>query len=241
MTYSGLDKAGVLVASKSVVNGTGNLNASLISYYNNFLERFIILESGQRVGINEVEIVALKTKHSDPTGIGFKFFTPYFTLTYSGDTKYSSELAEQYKNSNILILNVPYLKKEEAKDNLCLEDAIKIIKEVNPRLAIIQHFGASMIKGDPLYLIREIQKETNIQTIAAKDGMVINPLSYSADQGQKTLQSHKEEKAEEEIEDTKEGIVEDQEEIDEPSQEEQNESEETLESDKPLSNVFKEN
>lgn len=187
MTYSGFDKKGVLVSNKSVVNDTEHNKAPLNPHHRNFLERFIILEPGQRVGINEVEILALKTKHSDPSAIGFKFFTPNFTLSYSSDTKYFPELIEEYKNSNILILNVPYLKKEDAKENLCIEDAIKIINGVKPRLAIIQHFGIDMLKADPLYQIREIQKATEVQTIAAKDGMVINPLSYSVDQGQRTL------------------------------------------------------
>jgi len=188
MTYSGLDKKGVLVANKTTINSNENHFAPLNPYYRDFLERFIVLEEGQRVGINEIEILALKTKHSEKA-IGFKFFTPYFTLSYSSDTRYFPELIEQYKNSNILILNVPHIKKEEAKNNLCIEDAIKIIREVAPRLAIIQHFGIEMVKGDLLYQIREIQKASGIQTILAKDGMVINPLSYSVDQGQRTLQS----------------------------------------------------
>ncbi|MEK6949061.1 MAG: hypothetical protein AABX34_02490, partial [Nanoarchaeota archaeon] len=56
-----------------------------------------------------------------------------------------------------------------------------------PRLAIITHFGINFVKADPLYTVREIQKETNVQVIAATDGMIVNPLSYSVDQGQKTL------------------------------------------------------
>jgi hypothetical protein len=82
---------------------------------------------------------------------------------------------------------VPCLKKEENKNNLCKEDVIKIINKVNPRLAIITHFGINFLKADPLYEIREIQKQTNTQVIAAKDGMVVNPISYDVQQGQKTL------------------------------------------------------
>jgi hypothetical protein len=44
-----------------------------------------------------------------------------------------------------------------------------------------------MIKADPLYEAREIQRRTNVQTIAAKDGMVINPATYSAKSRNKTL------------------------------------------------------
>ena len=191
MTYSGFDKKGVLIANSTVVNGTEKYPASLMPYYRECLERFIVLAPGQRVGINDVEILALNAKHSEPATIGFKFFTPQFTLSYSSDTKYSAEVAEGYKNSNVLILNITNPGKGESGDSLCVEDAVKIIKAVNPRLAIITHFGIKMLEADPLYVAREIQKETGVQIIAAKDGMVINPVSYSVDQGQRTLQGFK--------------------------------------------------
>ena len=83
MTYSGFDKTGVLVANKTTIHGDENYQAPLMHYYRDFLERFIVLEAGKRVGINEIEILALKTKHSDKAAIGFKFFTPYFFLSHS--------------------------------------------------------------------------------------------------------------------------------------------------------------
>jgi len=187
MTYGGFDKKGVLVANNTAINGSEFYTPFLQKYYRDFLERFIVLEEGKRVGINDVEILALKAKHSEPNALGFKFITPEYTLTYSGDTMYSVETVAQYDDSNVLILNVPYLKKEEGKENLCKEDAIKIISRVKPRLAIITHFGANFLKSDPLYEVRDIQRETGVQTIAAKDGMVVNPVSYSVEQGQKTL------------------------------------------------------
>ena len=187
MTYGGFDKKGVLVADSTAINGSEDCPPFLQKYYRNFLERFIVLEEGKRVGINDVEILALKAKHSEPNALGFKFITPEYTLAYSGDTIYGAEIAAQYDDSSILILNVPYLKREEGKDGLCKEDAIKIISRIKPRLAIITHFGANFLKSDPLYEVREIQKETGVQTIAAKDGMVVNPVSYSVEQGQKTL------------------------------------------------------
>jgi|TARA_Y100000310_G_C20643384_1_gene795222 ribonuclease BN (tRNA processing enzyme) len=187
MTYGGFDKKGVLVANNTVVNGSMHYDPFLQKYYKDFLERFIVLGEGRRVGINNVEIQAIKAKHSEPDAIGFKFITPDYTLVYTGDTMYSIEAIDQYDGANVLILNVPYLKKDEGKHGLCKEDAVKIIRRVNPRLAIITHFGINFLKADPLYVMREIQKETDCQVIAAKDGMVVNPVSYAVEQGQKTL------------------------------------------------------
>jgi len=187
MTYHGFDKKGVLVANNTIINGSENQQPLLQKYYRDCLERFIVLEAGKKVGINDVEVEAIRAKHSDPNAIGFRFITPDYTLTYTGNTMYSVEALAQYENSNVLILNVPCLKKEEDKYNLCKEDAIKIIKKVNPRLAIITHFGINFLKANPLYEIRDIQKQTSCQIIAATDGMVINPVSYAVEQGQKTL------------------------------------------------------
>ena len=187
MTYGGFDKKGVLVANETVINCSKNHNSFLQEYYRNFLERFIVLKEGRKVGINNIEVMAIKAKHSEPNAIGYKFITPDYTLTYSGDTSYSVENLQEYENSNVLILNVPCLEIDETKSNLCKEDAIKIINKVKPKLTIITHFGISFLKADPLYVVREIQKETNCQVIAAKDGMVINPVSYAVEEGQKSL------------------------------------------------------
>jgi len=189
MTYAGFDKHGVLVAPKSVIVGSQEKPTLLLPFYRDCLEKYMALEPGQNVGINTVEIQALRTFNEDFEGIGFKFFTSQFTLTYLSDTKYSKELIDQCKNTNILILDIVAPKKEDSKNSMSSDDAIKLISAVNPRLAIISHFGLKMIESDPVYEVREIQKRTGVQTIAAKDGMLINPLSYAVSQGQRTLQS----------------------------------------------------
>lgn len=187
MTYGGFDKKGVLVANDTVINGIEDQKPYLQKFYRDCLERFIVLEQGRKVGINDVEVQAIRAKHSEPNAIGYRFITPDYTLTYTGDTTYSVENLSEYENSDVLILNVPCLKKDESGDNLCKEDAVNIIKKVNPRLTIITHFGINFLKADPLYEVRDIQKTTNCQVIAAKDGMVINPVSYSVEEGQKSL------------------------------------------------------
>lgn len=187
MTYGGFDRKGVLIAQKEVVNGKENNEPFLHSEARNHVERYIILQDGQRVGINEVEVKALKTSFAD--SIGLKFFMPTFTMVYSGDTKYSVDVAEQYKDASILILNVPYLEKKDSNKGLCLEDAITIVKKVKPKLVVINHLGIDFVSNDPVYQVRRLQRETGVQVIAAKDGLVINPMSYAADLGQRTLHS----------------------------------------------------
>jgi len=188
MTYGGMDKRGVLVANNTIVNGTERIKPYLTESHKNYLERIIVLNPNQKLAIESVEIDAIVTNNtSDPNTIGFKFYTPDFVLGYTSTTAYSKELVKAYHGCDILILNVQNPGEEKSENNLNTSQAKKLITKINPKLAILTYFGIRMIKADPLYEAREIQKATGIQVLAAKDGMVIAPSSYSAKSSQKRL------------------------------------------------------
>lgn len=177
MTYDGFDRKGILLSSNSVINGSEGKPPALKDFYKNCVERFIVLEEGQKVAINEVEIKALRCLHHDKP-VGFMFITAGCKIAYSSDTKYGIEIAEQYVGSDILILNVPLLKSEKDQKSLSKDDAISIINHAKPKLTVLTGFGLDFIKADPMYEIRDIKRMTQSQVIAATDGMVINPVSY---------------------------------------------------------------
>lgn len=188
MTHNGLDKRGVLIANDIAYNGTNENTPILTNHYKSCVEKSISVKEGKKIGINEVEIKTLPCIENE--NIGFKFYTSKFVLTYSSDTSYKDELIEQYKGTDILILNVHSPKDYKEKGKMCIEDAIKLASKVKPQLLIITGFGIKFIKTDILIETRRIQKETGIQTLAAKDGMLINPLSYNATMKQKTLKNY---------------------------------------------------
>tara|TARA_Y100000310_G_scaffold105664_2_gene104162 strand:- start:16388 stop:17230 length:843 start_codon:yes stop_codon:yes gene_type:complete len=190
MTLNGMDKRGVLICSPSLVNGTDKIRPMIPAHYQSFVERIILPEPDKRIGIENMEIQTLKTLHSDPYGLGFKFYTPEFVLTYVGDTTYHSELLPQYDKTDILVLNVVHPFGHKSKINLTSYDAVKIINKVKPRLTILTHFGRKLLAVDPVMEAREISRQTMSQVLAATDGMVISPSYYSASSRQKTLQSY---------------------------------------------------
>jgi ribonuclease BN (tRNA processing enzyme) len=225
MTYGGLDKIGILVGNKTVLEDQPTVKSYLTEFHKKLMERIMVLTTGKRIAIEDVEIEALPANHSDPETVGFKFYTPEFTLSYSADTSYSRDLINKYKESDILILNVVAPQGEKTKNHLNSDDAIKIIDKVNPKLAVITHFGIKMIKANPLYEGRYIQSETGIQVLTAKDGMRISPFSYSAKSPQKRLGQFKIEEKEEK----KETLPEEKEETTEYLTEKNQEDEQTQE------------
>lgn len=191
MTHSGLDKRGLLVCNKTLFEGESGYSPYITEFHKRCVERSIIIHADQKLGIDNIEIHALPAKHSDPHALGFKFFTPNFILTYTGDTGFDKKIVETYKNSDILILNILNPSDVEDPNNLNVDDAVRIINRVSPRLAVITHFGIKALKADPIMMARHIQRETEVQTIAAKDGLAINPKSYAASMKQKTLNLYK--------------------------------------------------
>ena len=183
MTHSGLEQRGVVVASKSVVTSIDGGHPFLTKYHQNLLERVIPLEKNHKVGIGLVEMNALPASHTDKTAVGFKLYCPRFTVSYSGDTELTKDLVEGMMGSNVLILNVPYPGDKAEGKNLDANSALQIISKVQPRLAIITHFGLEMLKADPLEEARQIQRATGVPTIAATDGLVITPESFGEYKG----------------------------------------------------------
>lgn len=178
MTHSGIENRGLVLGSKSVLESTDDHHPFLTKYHQNLVEKIISLEKNHKVGIELVEINTLPAEHTDKSALGFKFFCPKFTLSYTGDTIVTKELLESLSGSDILILNVPYPGDRGANLNLDTESAIKIISYTRPKVAILTHFGLEMLKADPLQEARRVQKETGVQTIAASDGLVIIPEVY---------------------------------------------------------------
>ncbi len=189
MTLGGLDKKGILISNQTTVNGSDSIIPALSAFHRSCLERIIILKPDQKAAVEDVEIHAIPVIHSDKEAIGFKLLAPTFTLGYTADTAFTKDLANALQKCDILILNTTYPGDTKTDNHLNREGATKIIERVKPKLAIITHFGFDMIKADPLLEARNIQLATGIQTVAAQDGLVINPSSYAANSSQARLSS----------------------------------------------------
>lgn len=180
MTHSGIEHRGVVLGSKSLFQNLPDSYPFITKYHQNLVEKAIPMEKNHKVAIELVEINALPTEHSDPTSVGFKFFFPKMTLSYTGDTILTPELLEGLAGSDLIIMNLPSAEKRGNYLHLDLESVIKIVSQVKPQMVIITHFGMEMLKADPLNIAREIQRVTGVQTLAARDGMMISSFGKYA-------------------------------------------------------------
>jgi hypothetical protein len=185
MTLDGMDKRGVLVGPSSL----GKEGSFILPQYAAMLERVITIDNTRKIGINNIDIEIIELKGDISTQCGFKFITPRFNLAYLPATGFSENMAESLKETDILIVSVRNPRGIESEDCLDSAAADRIIKMANPQIAVITGFGVKMLQADPLYEIREMQKNAGIQVIAAKDGMTVNPSSFASTVRQKNLRS----------------------------------------------------
>lgn len=190
MSHDGLDKRGVLVCPSSASIHEKDNYPFLNPEYKKYLERVINIDNTKKLGINNMEIEVIELKKPLSKVCGYKIITPRFNLVYIPETSYDPGLAEKLQETDILILNVKEPRGSEKKDCLNSQTAEELIKKIKPQLVILTGFGIKMLQADPLYEIRTIQKNTGVQVIAAKDGMSINPTSFSATVRQKSLKGY---------------------------------------------------
>jgi len=170
-TIAGLDKKCVLVCNDTLMNSND-------SYLNNkhkkSVERILVLNEGQKIGINDTEIQILKAKQEDENAIGFKFITPNTTIVYTGDTSFFPEMVEEYSDADVLILNMqqPFEEKEEGVMNA--DDAVKIIDKIKPKITVINHLGIKLMRKDAVNIGRDLQQQTGTTVTIAKDGSSID-------------------------------------------------------------------
>jgi len=166
MTKGGFEKRGKLFAPAQALEE----DPVVLRYVREYVQEVVILREGGSYQLGEVSFsTPVRHIHGNAETYGINFSFPPYTISYIADTRFFPRLIQYYRGQ-LLIINVVRLKPSEL-DHLCLQDAERIITEVKPRVAILTHFGMTMIRAKPWELAAELSQRTGIEVIAARDGM----------------------------------------------------------------------
>jgi len=174
MTDGGTRKHGFLAASHSVLYGNEICDKAISRYHMNLPERIIEAKAGDTFTIGNVNVKVCKAVHSDPETVGFRFETGNFgSFAYMPDSEYYEGISDFLNGVRLLILSVLRPSGKPWKGHMSTDDAVKIINEVRPEMAVMTHLGTLMIIKGPDSEASLIQESTGTTTKAAKDGMRI--------------------------------------------------------------------
>lgn len=166
-------KRGTIIASESVIKGIEGFQPKASSYHLSHLGNVFTAKPKENFSIGEVKITATPTIHTDPSGVGFKIQTKHGIITYTSDTSIDDNIVDSYTDSRLLILALTTPIGIKLHHHLSPEDAVSILKKVQPEKALLTHFGLRAINAGPELIAEWIQKRSSVETIAAKDGMKV--------------------------------------------------------------------
>ncbi len=176
MTHGTREKRGILATSSSVLEGE---DKAISFYHQSLAEKKYTLKPGDEFNIDKLKITVTPTEHTDKVGIGFIFHAEK-TISYLSDTNYTKAVAKKHAGSDIIILNCVYLKWDKSKadgyekKHMDVDDCIKFITDINPKVAILQHFGMGIIRHGAWKIAEDIEKKTGVRTVAANDNQIFD-------------------------------------------------------------------
>jgi ribonuclease BN (tRNA processing enzyme) len=166
MTNGGFNRHGRLFAPADALD----TEPVILSYLRKYLEGIVTLAEGKSYTIGNVSL-STPVRHQHPVETyGMVFKTPEHTFAYIADTNPFDALAEAYA-SELIILNTVLTAPRPPIQHLSVPDVESIIKEIKPKIAILNHFGMHVWQEKPWKIAEDLSQKTGIKVIAARDGM----------------------------------------------------------------------
>jgi phosphoribosyl 1,2-cyclic phosphodiesterase len=181
LTHKHLDHAGDVNAMIEAMTGGGTRPRGLVlaprdaydddpvilHYVRKYARETAVLEAGGRYSIGEMTLeTPLRLRHPVET-YGLRLVGRRHTVGLIACTGYFPEL-EQALRADLLILNVVFREPRD-ETHLALPDARRLIAAMRPRLAVITHFGLTMVRARPWELAEALSQETGVRVLAARD------------------------------------------------------------------------
>ena len=163
MTQGGTQRRGLVLAPEDAYGE----DPVILRYVRDYPARTDVLAAGGAHKIGELLLeTPLRLRHSVET-YGLRLRGPRHSVGLISCTGYFPELEEAFR-TDLLILNVVYRSPRD-ETHLALPDARRLIEAIRPRLAVITHFGLTMLRARPWELADALSQETGVRVLAARD------------------------------------------------------------------------
>jgi phosphoribosyl 1,2-cyclic phosphodiesterase len=176
ITEGGFKKRGKVFAPADCLEGEDPV---ILRYLRAFPEKIEILKAHTQYDLDGLRFTTSGRHYHPVETYGLIFDSKKGKIAFLADTDFLPELADWYAKAKVLVINVVRLKPHESAEvqHLTLDEARQIIVAVKPKVAILTHFGMTMLRAKPWELAEKLTKEIGIRVVAASDG-----LNFSLDE-----------------------------------------------------------
>lgn len=177
MSGYALKKKGILIGSKWTIDGDQGGDRGIGLWHQEKAQTVYSAEFGQKkkfdTGKGTFEMEILPMKHEEPTTFGFRLWIDGAVIGYISDTEFFEGLGKGFAGCDLLIINCIKPEEDRYSGHLTSAGVMKILKEARPKKAVITHLGMKMLHAGAGREAERIEKESGVETIAAKDGMKV--------------------------------------------------------------------
>lgn len=163
-------KKGTLLMNRTAAEGGKGFHPVISEYFLSYLEKHKAMGPGDRASMGPIEVEAVKAVHGDPNAIGF-VFRGSRTVGYTADGEYYKGMGKKYRGCDCLVIDLLRPWKRPFRGHMDADMCLKLLEEAGPKKAVIQHFGALVLRAGPERIAEWLQKKSGAEVTAAKDGM----------------------------------------------------------------------
>jgi phosphoribosyl 1,2-cyclic phosphodiesterase len=180
MTNGRHEKRGVVFAPADALEEKSE--PVILRYLLSNPEKVVTLKAGGAYQLGDLSFTTpVRHVHGVET-YGFVFNTPESNFSWITDTQYFPALAKHYR-APLVILNILRQHAGPPLDHLSADEATVLLNEMQPRRAVLTHFGMNMWKGHPWEIAAQMSADTGVEVTAARDGQTILLDGREAGQG----------------------------------------------------------
>lgn len=166
MTNGGFNRRGQLMAPADAFQP----ESIIFNYLRKSIEGITQLEEGQTYQVGDISLTT-PVRHAHPVETyGMIFKTSEHSFSYIADTEYFEGLSQHYVN-DVIIVNMVLTQPRPPIQHLSIPDVERIIREIQPKITILNHFGMHVWQEKPWKIADELSQKTGQKVIAARDGM----------------------------------------------------------------------
>ncbi|MCS7242567.1 MAG: MBL fold metallo-hydrolase [Candidatus Caldatribacterium sp.] len=150
-------------------------------YLKEQLEGIHVLQEGGEYVIDSLRFATpLRHIHGVET-YGFKFFFPQGIVSFITDTQFTEKLFAAYEGSDVLVVHTLRLERTDHPDllHLSVPEVELLLLHIRPRLAILTHFGMTILRARPWEVADRLAEKCGLPVIAAYDGLVLDLATFS--------------------------------------------------------------
>ena len=145
----------------------------IYSYLRSWIDEIVVLREGGCYTLGDIGFsTPVRHIHAAET-YGLTFRTPRTTFSYIADTSYFDGLGV-YAGQDLLIVNMVFMKPFAGVAHLAMPEVIRLLRELKPKAALLNHYGMPVWEAGPERVAAEIGQASGVRVVAAKDGMVFD-------------------------------------------------------------------